>query len=71
MQSKDLKKRYSFWTIKKIFLNDYDLSLVPVMAYKGSRYSAKRYNLVRSDGSIELANVTLDALREYLLSENY
>ena len=71
MQSKDLKKRYSFWTIKKIFLNDYDLSLVPVMAYKGSRYSAKRYNLVRSDGSIELAKVTLDALREYLLSENY
>lgn len=71
MQFKDLKKRYSFWTIKKIFLNDYDLSLVPVMAYKGSRYSAKRYNLVRSDGSIELANVTLDALREYLLSENY
>lgn len=71
MQSKDLKKRYSFWTIKKIFLNDYDLSLVPVMAYKGSRYSAKRYNLVRSDGSIQLANVTLDALREYLLSENY
>lgn len=71
MQFKDLKKRYSFWTIKKIFLNDYNLSLVPVMAYKGSRYSAKRYNLVRSDGSIELANVTLDALREYLLSENY
>ena len=71
MQSKDLKKRYSFWTIKKIFLNDYDLSLVPVMAYKGSRYSAKKYNLVRSDGSIQLANVTLDALREYLLSENY
>lgn len=52
MQFKDLKKRYSFWTIKKIFLKDYDLSLVPVMAYKGSRYSAKRYNLVRSDGSI-------------------
>lgn len=71
MQPKDLKKRYSFWTIKKIFLNDYDLSLVPVMAYKGSRYSAKKYNLVRSDGSIQLANVTLDALREYLLSENY
>ena len=71
MQFKDLKKRYSFWTIKKIFLKDYDLSLVPVMAYKGSRYSAKRYNLVRSDVSIELANVTLDALREYLLSENY
>lgn len=71
MQSKDLKKRYSFWTIKKIFLNDYDLSLVPVMAYKGSRYSAKKYNLVRSDGSIELANVTLDALRTYLDSENY
>ena len=71
MQFKDLKKRYSFWTIKKIFLKDYDPSLVPVMAYKGSRYSAKRYNLVRSDGSIELANVTLDALREYLLSENY
>jgi hypothetical protein len=71
MQSKDLKKRYSFWTIKNIFLADYELSLVPVMAYKGSRYSAKRYNLVRSDGSIELANVTLDALREYLLSENY
>lgn len=71
MQSKDLKKRYSFWTIKKIFLNDYDLSLVPVMAYKGSRYSAKKYNLVRSDGSIQLANVTLDALRMYLASENY
>lgn len=71
MQSKDLKKRYSFWTIKKIFLNDYDLSLVPVMAYKGSRYSAKKYNLVRSDSSIELANVTLDALRTYLDSENY
>lgn len=71
MQSKDLKKRYSFWTIKKIFLNDYDLSLVPVMAYKSSRYSAKKYNLVRSDGSIELANVTLDALRMYLDSENY
>ena len=71
MQFKDLKKRYSFWTINKICLKDFDLSLVPVMAYKGSRYSAKRYNLVRSDGSIELANVTLDALREYLLSENY
>lgn len=71
MQSKDLKKRYSFWTIKKIFLNDYDLSLVPVLAYKGSRYSAKKYNLVRSDGSIKLANVTLDALRMYLASENY
>ena len=71
MQYKDLRKRYSFWTIKKIFLNDYDLSLVPVMAYKGSRYSAKKYNLVRSDGSIELANVTLDALRTYLYKENY
>ena len=71
MQSKDLKKRYSFWTIKNIFLADYELSLVPVMAYKGSRYSAKKYNLVRSDGSIELANVTLDALRTYLDSENY
>lgn len=71
MESMDLKKRYSFWTIKKIFLNDYDLSLVPVMAYKGSRYSAKKYNLVRSDGSIELANVTLNALRMYLYKENY
>ena len=41
MEHENLKKRYTYWTIKKIFLNDYDLSLVPVMAYKGSRYSAK------------------------------
>lgn len=71
MELENLKKRYTYWSIKKIFLADYELSLVPVLAYKGSRYSAKKYNLVRSDGSIQLANVTLDALREYLLSENY
>ena len=39
MELENLKKRYTYWTIKKIFLADYELSLVPVMAYKGSRWS--------------------------------
>lgn len=71
MQYNNLKKRYTYWTIKKIFLNDYGLTLVPVVMYKGSRYAPKKYNLIKESGEIELANVTLDALRSYLASENY
>lgn len=61
----------SAYSIEQIQFYLSNLTQHLTMAYKGSRYSAKRYNLVRSDGSIQLANVTLDALREYLLSENY
>lgn len=63
--------RYSYHRIKQIFRCDYDLELVPVVDYKGTRYAPKKYNLVRTDGTIELANVTLDALRQYLSVEGY
>lgn len=63
--------RYTYWRIKKIFHEDYALDLVAIVAYKGSRYSAQRYNLVDSEGNIAFANVTLDALRRALFIEGY
>lgn len=62
---------YTYWRIRQIFKCDYDLDLVAVVSYKGSRYSPKKYNLVRPDGTIQLANVTLDVLRQYLAAEGY
>ncbi|MGN0336724.1 MAG: hypothetical protein ACI4EE_04435 [Lachnospiraceae bacterium] len=41
------------------------------MEYKGTRYHAQRYNLVRPDGTVELANVTLDGIRAGLFVEGY
>lgn len=65
-------KRYSYHRIKQIFRDDYGLTLESVMEYKGTRYGQPRkYNLVKENGEIELANVTLDALREHLTKEDY
>lgn len=71
MKYDDLKKTYSYWKIKKIFSDDYGLSLIPVISYKGTRYVPQKYSLVNDSDEIVLANVTLDALRSYLASENY
>lgn len=62
---------YTYHRIKQIFKNDYDLDLIAVISYKGTRYAPKKYNLVRSNGTIELENVTLDTLRQYLTTEGY
>lgn len=63
--------RYTYWRIKKILKNDFALDLVPIVEYKGTRYHAQRYNLVRPDGTVELANVTLDGIRAGLFVEGY
>jgi len=65
-------KKYTYHRIKKIFLDDYGLTLTAVTAYKGTRYGQPRkYNLVDENGEIELSNVTLDALRMHLTAEGY
>lgn len=62
---------YTFWRMKKIFKQDYHLEIVPVVEYKGSRYHDKLYDLVHEDGTIEMANVTLNGLRRGLTVEGY
>ena len=63
--------KYTYWRIKKIFREDYALDLQKIIGYKAARYSAQRYNLVHPDGTVELANVTLDGLRAGLFVEGY
>ncbi len=65
-------KNYSYHRIKQIFRDDYGLTLQRIYTYKGTRYGKPiRYNLVTEDGTIELANVTLKALRQHLTAEDY
>lgn len=64
--------KYTYWHIKNIFNNDYGLTLESTHEYKGGRYAPLRYNLINnSTGSIEVPNVTLDALRIFLESAGY
>ena len=65
-------KKYTYWRIKEIFLNDYHLTISKVFIYKGERYNQPaRYNLIDENNNIVVANVTLDALRENLTKEDY
>ena len=63
---------YSYHRIKSIFKEDYHYTLERMFLYKDGRHgSPVHYKLVDSDGQTVLSNVTLQALRAYLTSEDY
>ena len=61
---------FSFWKIKKILKNEYEMSISPIFVYKGTRYGQpKKYDLIAADGTIAASPVTLFALREFLTKQ--
>ncbi len=65
-------KPYTFWRIKQILRDDYNISLEKVWGYKYRRGKCTSYRLVSlTDGSVIVKETILDHLRILLTEEGY
>lgn len=67
-----LDRRYSLARVRKIFKDIYNLSVVQAdIGYKSHRHKPYMlYNVIDSENHLVMEKVTLNALGDYLVSEN-